>query len=192
VIEIAERFAEGVASAEELANAHGIAWKTSNQYADGNEPHYWLIAAAAHVVDASAPVAGYSTPSNLTSAINAASAPLEWGGEIPAWVPAGGDTPVHKCQAHFVRDIFGNPFRLSPPLASAVLAWKDRTIHRLARAIYEERKMLEGTFDNARLGILADALLDAGCDDDDLIQHCRSPGPHVRGCWAVDLCLGKS
>jgi hypothetical protein len=92
----------------------------------------------------------------------------------------------------FVRDIFGNPFRPSPPLPPAVLAWNDRTVPRLAQAIYEERKMPEGTLDTARLAILADALLDAGCEDESLVQHCRSPGPHVRGCWAVDLLLGKS
>jgi hypothetical protein len=42
-----------------------------------------------------------------------------------------------------------------------------------------------------RLPILADALLDAGCDDEELIQHCRTEGPHVRGCWVIDLILSK-
>jgi hypothetical protein len=51
--------------------------------------------------------------------------------------------------------------------------------------------MPEGTLDSARLAILSDALLDAGCDNEELIAHCRSPEPHVRGCWAVDLILGK-
>jgi hypothetical protein len=88
-------------------------------------------------------------------------------------------------------DVFGNPFRPSPPLPSAVLAWNDATVRRLAEAIYEERKMPEATFDPARLGILADALLDAGCVNEDLIQHLRGLGPHVRGCWALDLVLGK-
>ena len=67
----------------------------------------------------------------------------------------------------------------------------DRLIPRLAQAAYEERQLPSGTLDTARLGILADALLDAGCEDDDLIQHCRSEGPHIRGCWAIDLILGK-
>jgi hypothetical protein len=94
--------------------------------------------------------------------------------------------------ASLLRCIFGNPFRPSPPPPPGVLAWSDGTVRRLAEAIYEERRMPEGTLDPARLAILADALLDAGCDNDDLIQHCRSDGPHVRGCWAVDLILGKS
>lgn len=84
-----------------------------------------------------------------------------------------------------LRDIFGNPFRPSPPLPSAALAWSDGTVRRIAEGIYEER-----AFD--RLPILADALLDAGCDNEELIAHCRSDGPHVRGCWALDLILGKS
>jgi hypothetical protein len=91
-----------------------------------------------------------------------------------------------------LRDIIANPFRPSPPLSAVVLAWNDRTVPRLAEAIYEERQMPAGTLDPGRLAILADALLDAGCDDEALLAHLRSPGPHVRGCWAVDVILGKS
>jgi hypothetical protein len=94
-------------------------------------------------------------------------------------------------QAAWVRELFGNPFRPSPPLPPAVLAWSDGTVRRIAEGIYEERRMPNGELDTARLAILADALLDAGCDDEELIRHCRSAGPHVRGCWAVDLILGR-
>jgi hypothetical protein len=51
--------------------------------------------------------------------------------------------------------------------------------------------MPEGTLDTTRLAVLADCLLDAGCDDEKLIGHCREPGIHVRGCWAVDAILRK-
>ena len=105
------------------------------------------------------------------------------------WEVAAGDEFRH--QADLLRDIFGNPFRPSPPLPRAVLAWNDGTVPRLAAGVYEERRLPEGTFDPARLAILADALLDGGCEDDDLIQHCRSDVPHVRGCWALDLVLGR-
>jgi hypothetical protein len=98
-------------------------------------------------------------------------------------------------QSHFLGDIVRvpGPTLTTPqqPLPPAVLNWNDRTIPRLAEAIYEERRMPEGTLDNAQLAILADALLDAGCDNEALVQHCRSEGPHVRGCWVVDLLLGK-
>ena len=89
-----------------------------------------------------------------------------------------------EAQAALVRDIFGNPFRPTtvPP---TLLAWNDGTVPKIAQGIYEER-----AFD--RLPILHDALLDAGCDDEDILAHCRSDGPHVRGCWVIDLILGKS
>jgi hypothetical protein len=83
-------------------------------------------------------------------------------------------------QASLFRDIFGNPFR---PVAFDP-EWQTTTALALARGIYDDR-----AFD--RLPILADALQDAGCDSDDLLNHLRGPGPHVRGCWALDLVLGK-
>jgi hypothetical protein len=90
--------------------------------------------------------------------------------------------PAEK--AAFLRDLFGNPFR---PLAinPAWLAWNDGTVVKLAQSIYDDR-----AFD--RLPILADALEDAGCNDAELLSHLRGPGPHVRGCWALDLILGRS
>jgi hypothetical protein len=62
--------------------------------------------------------------------------------------------------------------------------WLTSTVTQLARGIYDER-------DFDRLPILADALQDAGCDNADVLNHCRQPGPHARGCWVVDLVLGK-
>jgi hypothetical protein len=83
-------------------------------------------------------------------------------------------------QCVLLRDIFGNPFR---PMAIDP-RWLTSTVVDLATAIYNEK-----AFD--RMSILADALMDAGCDSDEMISHCRGKGPHVRGCWVVDLILGK-
>jgi hypothetical protein len=82
-----------------------------------------------------------------------------------------------------IRDIFQNLFR---PVAvdPSWLAWNDGTVVKLAQAIYDDR-----AFD--RLPILADALEEAGCDNADILAHCRQTGEHVRGCWVVDLILGK-
>ncbi|VTT99751.1 Uncharacterized protein OS=Sorangium cellulosum (strain So ce56) GN=sce5710 PE=4 SV=1 [Gemmataceae bacterium] len=85
-----------------------------------------------------------------------------------------------QVQVEIIRDIFGNPFR--PVTVDP--AWRTSTVLALARGIYDER-----AFD--RMPILADALQDAGCDSEDILTHCRGPGPHVRGCWVVDLVLGK-
>jgi hypothetical protein len=87
-------------------------------------------------------------------------------------------------QADLVREVFGNPFR-PVPVPRAWLSWHDGTIPRLAQSVYEER-----AFD--RLPILADALEDAGCDDAQILGHCRGNGTHVRGCWVVDLLLSKA
>jgi hypothetical protein len=61
----------------------------------------------------------------------------------------------------------------------------------LAQAAYEERELHSGALDPARLSVLADALEEAGCTGPDILNHCRRPGVHVRGCWVVDLLLGK-
>jgi hypothetical protein len=90
-----------------------------------------------------------------------------------------------------IRDLFGYPGCPLPQPSAHVLAWNDRLVPRICAAIYEERGVPFGTLDNARLAILADALLDAGCEDEHLIHHCRSRGSHFRGCWAIDLLLGK-
>ena len=65
-----------------------------------------------------------------------------------------------------------------------LLAWNDGTVAKIAQAIHDERAF-------KRMPILADALEDAGCDNADMLRHCREPGEHVRGCWVVDLLLGK-
>ena len=86
-----------------------------------------------------------------------------------------------KHYADVFRDVAGYPFRpvtLHP-------RWQSETVVALATGIYADR-----AFD--RLPVLADALEEAGCDNRDLLAHCRGPGPHVRGCWAVDLLLGKA
>ena len=89
----------------------------------------------------------------------------------------------YAVQTQLLKDIFGNPFRLVA-LDPAWLAWNDGTVPNMAQAIYDE-----WAFD--RLPLLADALEDAGCAEAEILGHCRGPGPHVRGCWAVDLLLGK-
>jgi hypothetical protein len=83
-------------------------------------------------------------------------------------------------QADLARCIFGNPFRpvdVDP-------AWRTSTVATIARQMYDSR-------DFSPMPILADALQDAGCDSADVLEHCRGPGPHVCGCWVVDLVLGK-
>jgi hypothetical protein len=99
---------------------------------------------------------------------------------IASRVNKGGWYDDRMPTCNLLRDIFGNPFRpitFSPD-------WRTDTAVSLARTLYESR-------DFSAMPILADALQDAGCDNEDILLHSRGDGPHVRGCWVCDLVLGK-
>jgi hypothetical protein len=86
--------------------------------------------------------------------------------------------------AALVRDIFGPlPFR-RVAVEPSWLTWNSGAVAKLARAIYDGRAL-------ERLPVLADALEEAGCTNVDILNHCRQPGDHLRGCWVLDLLLGK-
>ncbi len=68
--------------------------------------------------------------------------------------------------------------------------WRTPTVLSVAQATYDERQS-DGTLDSLRLAVLRDCLLDAGCDCAPLLDHLADAVPHVRGCWVVDLTLGK-
>jgi hypothetical protein len=88
-----------------------------------------------------------------------------------------------------LRDIFGpDPLRPVP----VEPAWRTPTVTALAQAAYDERLLPSGLLDTTRLAVLADSLIDAGCTDAELLGHIRGGGPHWRGCFAVDVLLGKN
>jgi hypothetical protein len=82
--------------------------------------------------------------------------------------------------ANLLRDLFGNPFRSVEIHPS----WETPLVEVMAGTAYRER-------DWVCLPVLADVLEDAGCSDSEVLHHLRGPGPHVRGCWVLDLILGK-
>jgi hypothetical protein len=89
---------------------------------------------------------------------------------------AGGRARMAAHLCHLVRDVFGNPFR---PVAFDP-AWRTKPAVALARRMYAAREFSD-------MPILADALQDAGCEHPAILDHCQSTGPHVRGCWVIDL-----
>ena len=92
------------------------------------------------------------------------------------------DEVERSIQVALLRDIFGNPFR---PVNFAP-EWRTSTVVSLAKSMYDSR-------DFSPMPILSDALQDAGCEHEDILNHCRAAsGVHVRGCWVVDLILEKS
>jgi hypothetical protein len=91
-------------------------------------------------------------------------------------------TTESAAQAHLLRDIFRVPY---PRPVTFDLAWKTTEVIALANTIYDKL-----AFD--RMPILADALEEAGCHNAEILSHCREPADHVRGCWLIDLILGKA
>lgn len=88
-----------------------------------------------------------------------------------------------ELQCRLLRELFGPSVYRPVLLHPAWLSWNGGTVHSIAQGIYDDR-----AFD--RLPILADALEEAGCDNADILAHCREPGIHCRGCWVVDAVLG--
>jgi hypothetical protein len=120
-------------------------------------------------------------PNNVWALYNAVSYPAfdsVTHADAPARISGRSDECVVQCQLG--RDIFGNPFRP----ASADQSVLTSNVIEFAQAMYQERG-----FD--RMAVLADAMEEAGCTDAAILDHCRRPGEHVRGCWVVDLLLGK-
>lgn len=99
--------------------------------------------------------------------------------EAPIWIGGRSDATTRQCE--ILRELFGNPFR-RPAMD---LRWFTSDVVDVARGIYADRAF-------ERLPILADALMDAGCEDERIIGHCRADTAHVRGCWLLDLVLSKN
>ena len=152
--------------------------------------------------DSAAAAAACLLPSGAAAAgeaARAASEAAEWGERAARWSAGEGPGPQaddafgeKDVQAGLVSCVFGNPFRPLSPLAASLLGWSGGLVVLLAEVAYERRSLPSGHLDPARLAVLADALDDADCTDAVLLAHLRSPGPHVRGCVAVDAVLCKS
>lgn len=168
---VAERFADANASVEELSAARIQAEEAAHYFAD---EEYALEPETRGKPDLEA---RYQTI--LQAMLDAKAVLLCVAENI-------GDTIARAERLHFpdlFREIFGNPFRWKI-LDPAWLASNDGSVRRTAQRIYDDR-----SFDE--MPILADALEAAGCRDADILEHCRRPGEHVRGCWVLDLLLEK-
>ena len=163
-IEACEQFTDGTISEEELITARGPVFDDSKRLHEAGEVNSTFLRNAA--------LAAVCIASGLTVRKVVLQIAVLLGRQV------GG---VQKeDQVSILRDIFGNPFR---PVTFSP-SWRTDTALSLAAQMYESR-------DFSPMPILADALQDTGCDNDDILDHCRSEGPHVRGCRVVDLVLGK-
>jgi hypothetical protein len=160
-----------------LPDANRAAVEAAERYADA--PEDADVPAGAEPAEWAAPAEGdWARPAEAVrwAAIGAA--------ELAG---AAGRAQALAACAGLLRDAVGNPFRPAP----LGLGWPGADALALALAAYEERLLPSGRLDPARLSVLADALEEAGRADDALLDHLRGPGPHVRGCWAIDLILGR-
>jgi hypothetical protein len=170
-VEVAERFADGLATAEELTSIRNVgmdAW--SNASLDWSVMVCNGLAVSLENGFSGALYAAKHTPEAL----------IPLGSPNRKQAKAGARRAIHT----FFIDIFGNPFR-SVTVSSACLSWHDGLIVSMARQMYDHRDFTD-------MPILADALEEAGCTDQEILAHCRLEGEHVRGCWVVDLVMGKS
>ena len=164
-VELAERYLEGLATSEEMRAVCAAVRPLATSYDDDG-----AACAAAHLAD---------VPWGKLGAQEVA--------EAAAWAPHADTTFDQevfdrdwRAQAELLREVFGNPFRevrFDP-------AWRTPESVGLAEEVYR-RRWFEG------LPALAESLEQAGCDNAEVLRHCRRQGGHVRGCWAVDLLLGK-
>lgn len=122
-------------------------------------------------------------------AINAAAFDLliqSWW-DVYKFLPDGGTEAHRRLEWQLALDVFG----MAPGRELAEAVRRDRQVLALGEAAYQERLFPAGTLDTARLAVLGDALEEVGCAHAELLGHLRGPGPHVRGCWALDLILAK-
>ena len=186
-VEVAERLADGMAAAGEREEAARALLYVPGLLDDvrrigvedraGHVRHH-AACAAMRALDA----AHWAT--NVKVAARYAAAIRYWEAE------ADGEEAALRAeqavQAGLIRCVFASPFHNSVSPAHSPMTSS------LAVGACAARGLPSGHLDNARLAVLSDALEDAGCSDAAILSHLRSPAPHVRGCWALDLILGKS
>jgi hypothetical protein len=168
-VEVAEEFADGLVSEDDLSVARNAA-----------EDAVSIITKQQGSYSAE----GYAAYAAIYAAYKGTSASADYNCRTAIYFHAGKDEALacreSQSQAALIRDIFGNPFH---PV-TLDKAWLTSAASKLAQVMYDQR-------DFSRMPELANVLENAGCTDAHIFAHCRQPGDHVRGCWVVDLLLGK-
>ncbi|MDY3552751.1 hypothetical protein R5W24_001840 [Gemmata sp. JC717] len=161
-VEAAEEFADGERTPRGLADARAAAVAACDAWG-GRRSRYALQTRAA-----------------LTAAAECAAAPSHY--RVCQLVESAMPEEPEVARAAFqaLRDDIAGP----PTLTAFAPRWRTGTVTALAAQMYASR-------DFSAMPILADALQDAGCDSNDILNHCRDTIPHVRGCWVVDRILGQ-
>jgi hypothetical protein len=188
-VEVAERYADRAADEKERDAAFGNAYEAVDAAEKTNfgSDTCYAAHAAYHAIKTCFPADQFDDDDADDDELCPARDAAAKAGDAACFT----DQEWGKTQSDLLRDIFGNPFRpvlieFGNPFHPATVdpSWLTPAVVVLAKTIYDERAF-------ARLPVLADALEEAGCNNADILAHCRQPGEHVLGCWVVDLMLGK-
>jgi hypothetical protein len=200
-VELAERYADGrvgeaalrkathraeVATREALASHGALLTRARNSISTDERAARASSQAAAHAAQAvSACLSGAwnETAEHAALAVACVVPRSAYGSQGWATAFLASARQERRVQKALLDDLFGDPFR-PVTLDLSCLAGGGEMVRKVARAIYEER-----TFDH--LPVLADALEEAGCTQGDILSHLCGPGFHARGCWGLDLALGR-
>jgi hypothetical protein len=178
-VEAAEGHADGLVAADQMGGAGTDARRPVDAVYEAANLGGHGVVLTGGLAAGKAASACCTAPAALSCEQAARLAALAFGHPAAGIIPLGTPEEV-VVQCRLLRDLFGNPFRpvtLDP-------SWLSLAVDGLAQNIYAGRAF-------HRLRELADALERAGCTNPEILAHCRQPGEHVRGCWAVDLLLGK-
>jgi hypothetical protein len=161
-VEVGERYADGLATGQDLREAAQAVFERDGLPANEAAFHAVATTGAYHL-------AATVAAAHAAQAVARAADPEDEDTLDPA-------EQAEQCR--LLREIFGNPFWPVSPEATW-LTWNDGTVARVAQGIHESRSFED-------LPVLADALIEAGCQEVSILAHCRQPGDHVPGCWVVD------
>jgi len=179
-VEAAEKYADDPTLEPELFKSGRSLWAMYNQQSDSALRMALCLAAAT----TTEPVRD-----DITASV---SVKLRWSAQVGDDIYCDRYAKVRDAalsqMAALLRDIFPNPFR---PLVAVEPSWLTGTVLHLAQAIYDDRELPSGCLENGQLAVLADALEDAGCTNQEILEHCRGGGEHYRGCLVVDALLQR-
>jgi hypothetical protein len=185
-IDAAERYADGLIRDSTVTNWYRCAARARDRLPQSGAGRVMLYQA---VVEAALPDQHRGRVAQAYTYVAAAVAHQTASPRVPDWEATWGAARAAAVATFppLLREVIGNPFRtitISP-------AWLTPNVTTLAQAAYDER-LATGLLDPDRLAVLGDALEDTGCTDAELLAHFHGPSPHFRGCWALDLLLGRS
>jgi hypothetical protein len=178
-VEVAERYADGQATENELSDAARAASDAARLGRYGGDDS-WTRDSFAAGMEGTAMAAAWAATWGYAGSIELSDAAAT--AAVPTWEQRPSE---FLAQAILLRCIFGARAFRQVSVDASVLSWQGANIPKLAQSIFDDRAF-------HLLPELADALEAAGCADAEVLDHCRGPGPHVRGCWVVDAVLGKS